>query len=339
MEKKSPLYPEDALILAPLSGYTDLPYRRAARSGGCRYAFTEMVDAAALTYARKRSEGMLLRGAEEEFLGVQLVGSDPEYLRRAVDVVNEYEFDLLDFNLGCPVPKVSKKGAGAELGRHLDAALRCFEILAERSRFPVSAKIRIVSAEDPEPTLELARGLAALGARAITVHGRIKEAVYSGPVDFRQIRLVREALPDVQVIANGGVTGLEKYREIRRETGCAAVMVARGAMGNPWLFRELTEGGNFSGPTLEEWAGVVRSHVYGMIELYGEESAMRISRKILHDYFRGRGFPGGIKAELSTIASRSGFDALLERALASHSSGYWDRIAGRPDAERRLRRE
>ena len=178
------------------------------------------------------------------------------------------------------MPKVSKKGAGAELGRHLDAALRCFEILAERSRFPVSAKIRIVSAEDPKPTLELARGLAALGARAITVHGRIKEAVYSGPVDFGQIRLVREALPDVQVIANGGVTGLEKYREIRRETGCAAVMVARGAMGNPWLFRELTEGGNFSGPTLEEWAGVVRSHVYGMIELYGEESAMRISRKI-----------------------------------------------------------
>ena len=130
MEKKSPLYPEDALILAPLSGYTDLPYRRAARSGGCRYAFTEMVDAAALTYARKRSEGMLLRGAEEEFLGVQLVGSDPEYLRRAVDVVNEYEFDLLDFNLGCPVPKVSKKGAGAELGRHLDAALLGLPVLA-----------------------------------------------------------------------------------------------------------------------------------------------------------------------------------------------------------------
>ncbi len=338
MEKQPFLYPEDALILAPLSGYTDLPYRRAARAGGCRYAFTEMVDAAALTYARKRSEGMLIRGGEEEFLGVQLVGAEPEYLRRAIDVVNEYEFDVVDFNLGCPVPKVAKKGAGAELGRHRDAALRCFAILAERSRFPVSAKIRIVSAEEPEPTLELARGLAASGARAITVHGRVKEAFYSGPVAFDLIRQIREALPGVQVIANGGVASLEKYREIRRETGCGAVMLARGAMGNPWLFRELAEGESFRPPTLEEWAGVVRGHVREMIELYGEESAIRISRKILHDYFKGRGFPGEIKAELSFLSSGSGFDALLGRALAAHSSGYWERIAGQPEAERRLGR-
>ena len=100
-------YPPDALILAPLSGYTDLPYRRAARECGCRFAFTEMVDAASLAYARKRSEGMLLRGEEEEFLGVQLVGADHEFLKKAVDVLNEYDFSLLDFNLGCPVPPVS----------------------------------------------------------------------------------------------------------------------------------------------------------------------------------------------------------------------------------------
>ena len=109
-------YPENALVLAPLSGYTDLAYRRAARSCGCRYAFTEMVDAASLAYARKRSESMLRRGEDESFLGVQLVGANLEHLKIALDVLNEYSFDILDFNLGCPVPKVAKKGAGAELG-------------------------------------------------------------------------------------------------------------------------------------------------------------------------------------------------------------------------------
>ena len=146
MNHTTALYPPDALILAPLSGYTDLPYRRAARECGCRFAFTEMVDAASLAYARKRPEGMLLRGEEEEFLGVQLVGADHEFLKKAVDVLNEYDFSLLDFNLGCPVPKVVKKGAGAELGRHREQALACFRILAERSRHPVTAKIRIVTA-------------------------------------------------------------------------------------------------------------------------------------------------------------------------------------------------
>ena len=145
-------YPEGALLMAPLSGYTDLPYRRAARKCGCVYAFTEMVDAASLAYARKRSESMLLRGGDEPFLGVQLVGANEEHLKIALDVLNEYEFDVLDFNLGCPVPKVAKKGAGAELGRHIDRALACFSLFRERSKHVLSAKIRIVDAEDPAPT-------------------------------------------------------------------------------------------------------------------------------------------------------------------------------------------
>ena len=110
-------------------------------------------------------------------------------------MLNEYEFDVLDFNLGCPVPKVAKKGAGAELGRHIDRALACFSLFRERSKHVLSAKIRIVDAEDPAPTLALAKGLAELGAQAITVHGRIKEAFYAGPVAYGIIRQVREALP------------------------------------------------------------------------------------------------------------------------------------------------
>ena len=324
-------YPDEALVLAPLSGYTDLAYRRAARSCGCRYAFTEMVDAASLAYARKRSESMLLRGEDESFLGVQLVGANLEHLKIALDVLNEYAFDILDFNLGCPVPKVAKKGAGAELGRHIDRALECFSLFRERSRHRLSAKIRIVDAEDPAPTLALAKGLAELGAEAITIHGRIKEAFYSGPVAFRQIRLVREALPDVQIIANGGVTGRESYEEIRRETGCGAVMLARGAMGNPWLFRELAEGGEYAPPTIAQWSEVVRNHIYGMIDLYGEESAMRIARKILHDYLRGRGFRGEFRSRISFLCTRTEFDAFLAAAPQEQ--------VHRPDGERAFARD
>lgn len=332
-------YPENALILAPLSGYTDLAYRHAARRCGCRFAFTEMVDVASLTYARKRSEGMLRRGEDEDFLGVQLVGADHEFIRRAVDVVNEYSFDLLDFNLGCPVPKVAKKGAGAELGRHCDRALACFEILASRSRFPLSAKIRIVSESEPELTLELARGLAELGARAITVHGRVKEAYYSGEVHFELIRMVREALPEVQVVANGGVTGLAKYEEIRSRTGCSAVMLARGAMGNPWIFRELRDGAGYLPPTLDEWFEVVHDHIWEMIKLYGEESAMRMARKILHDYFKGRGFRSEFKAKISFLNTAAQFEAFLCEARREHSESYWRRVENDPVCERRLRRE
>ena len=330
------IYPDDALILAPLSGYTDLAYRRAARRCGCRYAFTEMVDAASLACARKRSEGMLLRGEEETFLGVQLVGADHEFLKRAVDVVNEYRFDVLDFNLGCPVPKVAKKGAGAELGRHCDRALACFALLAERSRFPLSAKIRIVSEVEAAPTVELARGLAALGARAITIHGRVKEAFYSGPVHFEILRAVREALPRVQIVANGGVTCRAKYDEIRRETGCGAVMRARGAMGNPWLFRELAEGDSRP-PTFSEWRDAVRLHILEMIGLYGEESAMRIARKILHDYFRGRGFRGEYRSRISFLTTRGGFERFLEEAGREYSPCRRAENAAGPQNERALR--
>ena len=329
-------YKSQALLMAPLSGYTDLPYRRAARRCGCQYAFTEMVDAASLTYARKRSEGMLLRGSEEDFLGLQLVGANHDFLRCAADVANEYDFSLLDFNLGCPVPKVAKKGAGAELGRNIDEALRCFEILKQYSRFPLTAKIRILSADDPAPTLRLCQGLAELGAKAITIHGLIKEVFYSGPVNCGFIRMVREALPHVQIIANGGVTGLASYRKMVRETGCDAVMLARGAMGNPWLFKELQEGDAFVPPDLDELFDVMHQHVLGMVQLYGEEGAMRIARKVVYDYIRGRGFHSNVKAAVSALSTLADFNDFLKLARASHAESYFRQQEQTP-MDRRLR--
>jgi nifR3 family TIM-barrel protein len=318
------LYPENALIMAPLSGFTDLAYRRAARKGGCRYAFTEMVDAASLAYANGNGEVLLKRGEEEDFLATQLVGSDPELLKRACDKLNAYDFSLLDFNLGCPVPKVVKKGAGAALGRNIALAHKCFAAIAENSKYTLTAKLRILDENDPAPTLELCSGLVELGARALTVHGRTREHFYTGSVKFPIIRAVREAFPDIPVIANGGVNSKASYDEMRRETGCSRVMLAQGIMGNPWLFSELAEGKE--PPTLEQWKELVAYHVQQMIALYGENSAMRQARKIVHDYLKGRGFSSSYRAEASTLSTFNELVHLLERVEISSVSGTIRRI-------------
>ncbi|MCI5778462.1 MAG: tRNA-dihydrouridine synthase family protein [Lentisphaeria bacterium] len=312
-------YPDEALILAPLSGFTDLAYRRAARRGGCRYAFTEMVDAASLAYANGRGELLLRRGEEEDFFAAQLVGAEEELLRRACAKLNDFDLTLLDFNLGCPVPKVVKKGAGAALGRRIAHAHRCFAVLAAESRFQLTAKLRILDAVDPAPTLDLCAGLVELGATALTVHGRTWEHFYTGAVSFAVIRAVREAFPQVQVIANGGVNSAETYRLMRRETGCSQVMLAQGAMGNPWLFGELS-GEHVEPPTLAEWREMVRFHVGEMIALYGEVSAMKQARKIVHDYLKGRGFPASLRAAASALGTAADLEDLLTRARPADNS-------------------
>ncbi len=332
-----PLYPADAVIMAPLSGYTDVAYRRSMRRHGCRFAFTEMVDAASLTYARKRSEGMLRRDASEEFLGVQLVGGDPEQLRVALDVLNEYDFDVLDFNLGCPVPKVAKKGAGAALGRNVERALSLFSLFRERSRHVLSAKIRILSETDPAPTVALVRGLYALGARAVTIHGRVKEAFYSGPVHYEIIRAAAESVP-VQIVGNGGIMNADSAGQMRRESGCGPIMVARGAMGNPWLFRELSDGTEFVPPTVAELLAEVEQHVREMTEEYGEAAAMRMARKMVHDYLRGRGFAGEFRSGASFLNTLADLHRFLAAAPAAHAESYWAQAENGLLRERLLRR-
>ena len=308
MAEKQHIYPAEAVLAAPLSGYTDLPYRRSLRRQGCLFAFTEMVDAASIAYSNNSSAELLRRGADEKFLAVQLVGSDLEHLRIAVDHINEYEFDVFDFNLGCPVPKVAKKHAGAALGRDIPNALKCFELLAGRTRFPITAKIRILDENDPAPTLELVRGLSALGARAITIHGRVMAKFYSG-----------EVFSDI-IIANGGIMALADAEELKRKSNCSAVMLARGMMGNPWLFNEVQQKEAYIAPTVAEWAAEMTLHIEEMAEYYGESRGLILSRKLVLDYLRGRGFGGESKNRASGLSNLDEFyrfrDWLLEKGPA-----------------------
>lgn len=313
------IYPEDAVIMAPLSGFTDIAFRRSLYRKGCKFAFCEMVDVSSLVYCKEKVHPMLIRGEDEEFLGCQLVGSDLEHTKIALEKLNDYNFDVVDLNLGCPVPKVAKKCAGAELGRQVDKALEVFSLFGKYSRFPISAKIRILNKDDVQPTLDLVAGLIELGAQAITIHGRVKEAYYSGEVDFDQIReCVKLADNRCQIIANGGIMNYEKYREIREKTSCRAVMLARGAMGNPYIFSELANPIDFKSPSIEELINDMKQHIQEIIELYGEESGFKISRKILHDYLKGRGFRSSCRAMASQVKNSADFQEFLDYTAQNH---------------------
>ncbi len=351
----SDLYPENAVLLAPLADYTDYPFRRACRRFGCRHAFTPLIDAGCLTYSPESAVPILHRGPDEPWLGVQLLGANPAFFEKAMEVVNRHEFDALDLNLGCPMPKVTKRGAGAALGLNLPLALECLGVILKHSRFPVTAKIRVTDMQDPEPTVKFALALQDAGIRALTIHGRVLKAIYAGPVAAQVVRAVRDALR-IPVIANGGVFDAATATALRHATGCSRIMVARGAIGNPWVFRELAAEekaerrtqnaecrtqnlepatGNaqhetrntqqatsfFPAPSPAELCDVMEEHIHGMFDLYGEDHGMRCARKIVLAYLKGRGWPHELKAEASVLRGRAEFDAFVRtlRAVPPHA--------------------
>ncbi|MFA6290723.1 MAG: tRNA-dihydrouridine synthase family protein [Victivallales bacterium] len=329
------IYPDNCVILAPLAGYTDLPYRSSAIRHGCTHAFTEMIDAGSLAYGHKKTFSMLQRGKSEKWLGVQIVGSDHGTLRKAVEIINHSDVDVLDFNLGCPARKVVKKGEGAALAKKTEEAIHALEVLLKYSKRPVTVKTRILDEIDPEPTINLVRRLVDAGAAAVTLHGRIMAKVYSGEVGFAVISEVRKSI-DSQIIANGGVFRHADCEILRKETGCDCVMIARGAMGNPWIFEEIREGGLFVPPTSDELATEIELHLNDMVECYGEDMGMRISRKIIFDYLKGRGYSGELKNSVCNVKTMKELETYLAEIRRGPSPRYAKWLESNPDAPRRL---
>ena len=320
-KQNSQIYPDGSAILAPLAGHSDLPMRMSARRHGCKFAFTEMIDAGSLVFGSFKTLKLAERGKDEPWLGIQLVGSELETLGKAVEIINQHDFSLLDFNLGCPAPKVVKKGEGAALALRQDDALRAFETIIKVSKLPVTAKTRIQSESDPEPTIRFAKRLQDAGAQAITIHGRVRKAFYSGPVFFDIIKAVRESL-SIQVIANGGAFDKATFDELLVKSSCACGMLARGAIGNPWLFREVSSP-DFKPPTYLELADELERNMGEMVAFYGEEMALVVGRKVMLEYLRGRGYPGTLRASVSFISKWEEFKHLVEEVRKGPSDGYW----------------
>ena len=333
------LYQAGEALLAPIAGHSDLPMRLSARRHSCKYAFTEMVDAGSLVFGNEKTCKMLMaRDPSEEFLGIQLVGSDHEHLAKAAQIINTLPFDVLDFNLGCPAPKVARKCEGAMFAATKpEEAVRAFSVLVKNSSIPVTVKTRILSESDPEPTVKFCKSLEDAGAQTLTLHGRLMKNFYSGPVFFDVIRAVRESL-HIPVIANGGGLTQSLYAELIRETGCSNGMVARGACGNPWIFREIRSG-KMDPPALSEFLTEIRLHFECMVRFYGEDSACRIGRKTILSYLRGRGFPGELRASVSYLSSVQDFEDLMKALARGPSPRYYQMLLLDPGMERRLKVE
>lgn len=283
----------NSVILAPMSGITSYPYRRLNRRLGCQFAFLEMVSARALSYLTKRtvSQIMYTDDKEQGGLGIQLVGEELEYILEAMDHIDMAKFDILDLNAGCPNKKIVNKGGGSALLRDPKKLQQILKAMVKKSTIPVTVKIRSGWDEDSvADTPYLASYARDAGIAAISIHGRTKFQGYSGRVDYKVIKKVKEAV-DIPVIASGDIFTPELVKKMFDETGCDAVMAARGSLGNPWLFKLTQEylktGKSLPGPQLSEIIEVMISHLDGMIEFYGEEKGIREFRKFYIWYTRG----------------------------------------------------
>lgn len=303
-------------ILAPMAGYTDLPFRRACRRYGLYFGTTALIDAGALVHGNPDNDAILRRGEEEEWLQVQLLGSIPSDLRSSTEILRDgpWHFDVLDFNMGCPVHKVAKRKAGAALMREQELAFSCVSAIREIWPGRLTVKMRILDEEDPEPTVDLAQRLVDLGVEGFAIHGRLAKMVYSGPVHTKIIRAIREAVP-VPVTANGGVFHWEDAKRLSEETGCDRIMVARGAIGHPWIFRELLQEEVYL-PTKEERLDLMEFQLAEMVKEYGEHAAMILGRKVISGYICGQGFPRELRASVVKISTWQDFQTLLS-ALSS----------------------
>ena len=292
-------------ILAPMASYTDLPFRRACRKFGLHYAHTALIDAGALVYADGENSLILARDEDEAYLAVQLLGSIPADLRKAAGLLSDMHFDAIDFNMGCPMKKVIKRRAGAALMKYPELAFECVKILRDCCPGKLTVKTRILSETDAEATLKLCLELEKIGIDALTIHARLPEKIYSGPPAWQIVKEIKANL-QIPLCANGGIFSYTDAINARQESTCNRLMIARAAIGNPWIFKELMTGEKVQ-PTHEELCQVLFEHIYDIKNFYGEEKGMIISRKIIHGYLLGKGYKRTLRADAVKICNWNDF--------------------------------
>ncbi|MFH0888032.1 MAG: tRNA dihydrouridine synthase DusB [Planctomycetota bacterium] len=277
------------IILAPMAGVSDLPFRTINRSLGCEFAFLEMISARALAYRGKKTLRMMENIPADKSLGIQLLGTDLQFIRKAIDIINGYDFEIIDFNAACPVPKVTKRGEGASLLKEPKKLQEILKAIVECSKKPVSLKIRSGWNDDSINAVNVALYAQDAGIKYLFIHGRTKIQCYSGRVDYQIIRKVKEAL-NIPVIGSGDALSPQLIKKMFDETGCDAVTIARGALGNPWIFPQTAEflksGILPQTPALDEIADTMIKHFNLCCDYHGERIGVIIFRKFFYWYTR-----------------------------------------------------
>ena len=312
---------ENNVFLAPMAGVTDLPFRILCKEMGCGLVYSEMVSAKGILYDNKNTTELLEIDPKERPVAVQLFGSDPEILGAMAKKIEQYPIDIIDVNMGCPAPKIVKNGEGCCLMKTPELVGRIVKSLVESQSKPVTIKFRKGFDDDHVNAVEIAKIAEANGASAVAVHGRTREQYYSGKADWDIIKQVKEAV-NIPVIGNGDVFTPQDAKNLLEHTGCDAIMVGRGAQGNPWIFKRilhyLQTGELLPEPTAEERVEKALRHAQMLIDYKGEYIGVREMRKHMAWYMKGMPGAAELRGKLNYAENRAELEALLRGYLESH---------------------
>lgn len=312
---------ESPFLLAPLAGITDAPFRRICKEQGAALVYSEMVSGKGLYYNDKNTERLLKLYEDEKPVAYQIFGSEPDIMAYTAKTLASRENCILDINMGCPVPKVVKNGEGSALLRTPELVYDIIKTVVSEAGKPVTAKIRIGWDENSINAVEIAKAVEAAGASAVGVHGRTREQYYNGKADWSVIAQVKKAV-SIPVIGNGDVFTGRNAIDLMNETGCDFVMIARGAMGNPWIFKEalaLWNGEEIpQRPSVNDILRVVLKQFDLLLAEKGEYAAVRVMRKHIGWYLKGIPGSAEIRRKVNSIENAD----LLKKTI--YSVGRWE---------------
>lgn len=309
LDFSSPVY-----ALAPLAGYTDLPFRNVVKKFGADLTVSEMISSNALAYGSAKTIKMLERSPNEDPYSVQIAGADDEIVRRAVEVLNTVEeIDIIDLNCGCPVPKIVCHGSGSALLNDLPRMARIIETIKKTSnKSTLSVKIRL--GFESKNHIEIAKLVESCGADFLAVHGRTRAGKFKAPVDYDAIGEIKASI-GIPVIANGDIDSYEKAQWVLEHTKADGIMIGRGAVGAPWIFHQLKTGSATVDPMIKH--AIIMEHLDGMVSFYGARGVVTF-RKHVHTYSKGYEGASALRDQVNRIEDPEHFRAVVDEFFLTH---------------------